>query len=64
MIKEIDKSDIAECVNVIRKSFQTVAEECFGHSDEHALVYNAVPHFCWKPSENQLPPTHVAEYCL
>ena len=30
MIKVIDKSEIAECVNVIRKSFLTVADEiCF-----------------------------------
>ena len=27
MIKEIDKSDIAECVKVIRDSFKTVADE-------------------------------------
>ena len=35
MIKEIDKSDIAECVDVIRKSFKTVADE-FGFTIENA----------------------------
>ena len=35
MIKEIDKSEIAECVNVIRKSFLTVADE-FGFTIENA----------------------------
>ncbi|MBR5401642.1 MAG: GNAT family N-acetyltransferase [Treponema sp.] len=35
MIKEIDKSEIAECVNVIRKSFLTVANE-FGFTIENA----------------------------
>ena len=35
MIKEIDKSKISECVNVIRKSFQTVADE-FGFTKENA----------------------------
>ena len=35
MIKEINKSEIAECVNVIRKSFLTVADE-FGFTIENA----------------------------
>ncbi len=40
MIKEIDKSEIAECVNVIRKSFQTVADE-FGFTVENAPRFTA-----------------------
>ena len=40
MIKEIDKSEIAECVNVIRKSFQTVADE-FGFTIENAPRFTA-----------------------
>ncbi|MBO4705541.1 MAG: GNAT family N-acetyltransferase [Spirochaetaceae bacterium] len=40
MIKEIDKSNIAECVNVIRKSFQTVADE-FGFTVENAPRFTA-----------------------
>ena len=40
MIKEIDKSEIAECVNVIRKSFQTVADE-FGFTPENAPYHTA-----------------------
>ena len=40
MIKEIDKSEIAECVNVIRKSFLTVAEE-FGFTIENAPRFTA-----------------------
>ena len=40
MIKEINKSDIAECVNVIRKSFQTVADE-FGFTPENAPRFTA-----------------------
>ena len=40
MIKEIDKSEIAECVNVIRKSFLTVADE-FGFTIENAPRFNA-----------------------
>lgn len=40
MIKEIDKSEIAECVNVIRKSFQTVADE-FGFTPENAPRFTA-----------------------
>ena len=40
MIKEIDKSEIAECVNVIRKSFQTVADE-FGFTIENASRFTA-----------------------
>ena len=40
MIKEIDKNDIAECVNVIRKSFQTVADE-FGFTIENAPRFTA-----------------------
>lgn len=40
MIKEIDKNEIAECVNVIRKSFQTVADE-FGFTVENAPRFTA-----------------------
>ena len=40
MIKEIDKSQIAECVNVIRKSFLTVANE-FGFTPENAPRFTA-----------------------
>ena len=40
MIKEIDKSEIAECVNVIRKSFLTVANE-FGFTPENAPRFTA-----------------------
>ena len=40
MIKEIDKSEIAECVNVIRKSFKTVADE-FGFTQENAPYHTA-----------------------
>lgn len=40
MIKEIDKSNIAECVNVIRKSFQTVADE-FGFTPDNAPRFTA-----------------------
>ena len=40
MIKEIEKSDLAECVNVIRKSFQTVADE-FGFTIENAPRFTA-----------------------
>ena len=40
MIKEIDKSEIAECVNVIKKSFQTVADE-FGFTLENAPRFTA-----------------------
>ena len=40
MIKEIDKSEIAECVSVIRKSFQTVADE-FGFTIENAPRFTA-----------------------
>ena len=40
MIKEIDKSEISECVSVIRKSFQTVADE-FGFTIENAPRFTA-----------------------
>ena len=40
MIKKIDKSNIAECVNVIRKSFQTVADE-FGFTPDNAPRFTA-----------------------
>ena len=40
MIKEIDKSEIPECVQVIRKSFQTVANE-FGFTIENAPRFTA-----------------------
>ena len=40
MIKEIDKSEIAECVSVIRKSFLTVADE-FGFTVENAPYHTA-----------------------
>ena len=40
MIKEIDKNEIAECVNVIRKSFLTVANE-FGFTPENAPRFTA-----------------------
>ena len=40
MIKEIGKDEIAECVNVIRKSFKTVADE-FGFTIENAPRFTA-----------------------
>ena len=40
MIKEIEKSDIVECVKVIRESFLTVADE-FGFSIENAPRFTA-----------------------
>lgn len=40
MIREIDKKDIAECVNVIRESFKTVADE-FGFTEENASRFTA-----------------------
>ena len=40
MINEIDKSEIAKCVSVIRKSFQTVADE-FGFTIENAPRFTA-----------------------
>ena len=40
MIREICKSDIAECVKVICKSFMTVAEE-FGFTEENAPGFTA-----------------------
>lgn len=40
VIREIQEKDIDECVNVIRKSFQTVADE-FGFTEENAPRYTA-----------------------
>lgn len=40
MIKEISKNDIEQCVNVIRKSFSTVASE-FGFTEENAPRFTA-----------------------
>ncbi len=40
IIKEIEEKDIDECVNIIRTSFQTVADE-FGFTDENAPRYTA-----------------------
>lgn len=40
MIKEISKNEYAECVNVIKKSFQTVADE-FGFTIENAPRFTA-----------------------
>ena len=40
MIKEISKNEFAECVSVIRKSFQTVADE-FGFTIENAPRFTA-----------------------
>ena len=40
MIKELSAKDIPECVNVIRKSFQTVADE-FGFTVENAPAFVA-----------------------
>ena len=40
MIREISKNDIPECVDVIRKSFQTVADE-FGFTIENAPRFTA-----------------------
>lgn len=40
MIREVYKSDIAECVKVIRKGFMTVAEE-FGFTEENAPRFTA-----------------------
>lgn len=39
-IKEVSSDDIEECVNVIRKSFATVAEE-FGFTEENAPRFTA-----------------------
>ena len=50
MIKEIEKSDLAECVNVIRKSFQTVADEFgFTKDDKNPSLHTALPP--WPPSQ-------------
>lgn len=40
MIKEMQEKDIAECVNVIKKSFLTVADE-FGYTIENAPRFTA-----------------------
>lgn len=40
MIKEIRQPDITECVNVIRRSFGTVADE-FGFTEENAPRFTA-----------------------
>ena len=40
MIKEAGKNDIEECVNVIRESFSTVADE-FGFTEENAPRFTA-----------------------
>ena len=40
MIKEISKNEFTECVNVIKKSFQTVADE-FGFTIENAPRFTA-----------------------
>ncbi len=40
MIREISRDDIAQCVNVIRKSFGTVADE-FGFTEENAARFTA-----------------------
>lgn len=40
MIKEIDKNDIEQCVDVIRKSFSTVASD-FGFTEENAPRFTA-----------------------
>ena len=40
MIKQIDKSDISDCVNVIRSSFKTVADE-FDFTTENASRFAA-----------------------
>lgn len=40
MIKEIQQNDLAECVNIIKESFQTVAEE-FGFTAENAPRFTA-----------------------
>lgn len=40
IIKEIEEKDIDACVNVIRASFQTVADE-FGFTEENAPRYTA-----------------------
>lgn len=40
IIKDVRSDDIAECVNVIRKSFATVAEE-FGFTEENAPRFTA-----------------------
>ncbi len=40
MIKEINEKDILECVNVIRESFLTVADE-FGFTPENASRFTA-----------------------
>ena len=40
MIKEIDRNDVPECVQVIRKSFLTVAKE-FGFTVENAPIFTA-----------------------
>ncbi len=40
MIREVTACDIAECVSVIRRSFQTVADD-FGFTEENAPRFTA-----------------------
>jgi len=40
MIKEVNKSDVSECVKVIRSSFMTIAEQ-FGFTIENAPRFTA-----------------------
>lgn len=40
MIRKVEKSEIAACVEIIRKSFHTVAEE-FGFTEENAPRFTA-----------------------
>ena len=41
MIKEVNKSDVSECVKVIRSSFMTIAEQ-FGFTIENAPRFTAL----------------------
>lgn len=45
MIKEIDRNDIAECVNVIRESYVTVADE-FGFIHTGTQKFYFFPFTC------------------
>lgn len=51
MIKEIDRNDVAECVNVIRESFATVADE-FGFVHIGTQKFDFFPFICGYMEKN------------
>jgi ribosomal protein S18 acetylase RimI-like enzyme len=64
MIRTVGKDDIRECVNVIRESFRTVAEE-FGFTEENAPRFTAFAVtedrlFCQLENEHR----QMAAFCL